>query len=65
MHLVMRSGAGADTPVLVRDALRRAVEDAGAIAPTIEVDSVPAIEREPGDGAKLRLVKSLRSGPSA
>ena len=47
----------ADTPARVRAALVRELHDAGAVPPRIEVTPVPAIDRDPGHGAKLKLVR--------
>ena len=56
--VVLRNSAPADTPARVRAALDRELRDAGAVPPPIEVTPVPAIERDPGHGAKLKLVRS-------
>src|SRR4029453_12015490 len=40
-------------------ALVRELRDAGAVPPPIEVTPVPEIERDPGHGAKLELVRSV------
>jgi hypothetical protein len=53
---VLRRDAPAGTPEVVRRDLARAIEGAGAVAPRIEVDPVQQIAREPGMGAKLKLV---------
>jgi phenylacetate-CoA ligase len=60
VRIVLRQAAGPGTPAVVGEALRRVVEEAGAVPPVIEVEPVSEIEREPGDGAKLKLVKSLQ-----
>jgi phenylacetate-CoA ligase len=65
VRVVLRQAAGPDTPAVVREALRTVVEEAGAVPPAIEVEPVSEIEREPGDGAKLKLVKSLQQAASA
>jgi phenylacetate-CoA ligase len=56
--VVLRGTAPADTPARVRAALARELRDAGAVPPPIEVTSVPRIDRDPGHGAKLKLVTS-------
>jgi phenylacetate-CoA ligase len=56
--VVLRESAPADTPARVRAALAGELRDAGAVPPRIEVTPVPAIDRDPGHGAKLKLVTS-------
>jgi hypothetical protein len=56
--LVLRDEAPADIPARVRAALARELRDAGAVPPPIEVFPVPVIDRDPGHGAKLKLVRS-------
>ena len=56
--VVLREEAPADTPARVRAALVRELRDAGAVPPPVEVTTVPEIDRDPGHGAKLKLVKS-------
>jgi len=51
--VVLRDLAPADTPARVRE-----LRDAGAVPPPIEVTPVPEIERDPGHGAKFKLVRS-------
>ena len=57
--VVLRDRAPADTPARVRAALVRELRDAGAVPPPIEVTPVPEIARDPGHGAKLKLVRSV------
>ena len=57
--VVLRDRAPAETPARVRAALVRELRDAGAVPPPIEVTPVPEIERDPGHGAKLKLVRSV------
>jgi phenylacetate-CoA ligase len=52
-----RHGPGGH-PGPVRDALARELRDTGAVPPPIEVTVVPGIERDPGHGAKFKLIKS-------
>ena len=56
--LVLRDEAPADIPARVRAALARELRDAGAVPPPIEVFPGPVIDRDPGHGAKLKLVRS-------
>ena len=56
--VVLRPSAPADTPARVRDALARALAEAGAVPPPIEVTPVREIRRDPGHGAKFKLVRS-------
>jgi phenylacetate-coenzyme A ligase PaaK-like adenylate-forming protein len=56
--VVLREEAPADTPARVEAALVRELRDAGAVPPPVEVTPVPGIGRDPGHGAKLKLVKS-------
>jgi phenylacetate-CoA ligase len=60
IRIVLRNGASVETPALVRAALARELDDAGVIAPPIEVEPVAELERDPGQGAKLKLVTSQR-----
>jgi phenylacetate-CoA ligase len=56
--VVLREEAPADTPTRVRAALVRQLHDAGAVPPPIEVTPVPELRRDPGHGAKLKLIRS-------
>jgi hypothetical protein len=56
--VVLRPSAPADTPARVRDALARALAGAGAVPPPIEVAPVRESRRDPGHGAKFKLVRS-------
>lgn len=58
VKVALRDTAPADTPARVRDALARELRDAGAVPPPIEVTVVPGIDRDPGHGAKFKLIKS-------
>jgi hypothetical protein len=55
---VLREEAPADTPARVRAALVRELRDAGAVPPPVEVIPVAGIDRDPGHGAKLKLVET-------
>jgi phenylacetate-CoA ligase len=61
VRIVLRDSAPADTPARVSRALARELRDAGAIPPPIEVTVVPEVERDPGHGAKFKLIKSTAS----
>jgi putative adenylate-forming enzyme len=56
--VVLNGSATPDTPSRIRAALRSALERTGAVPPPIEVEQVERIDREPGHGAKLELVRS-------
>jgi phenylacetate-coenzyme A ligase PaaK-like adenylate-forming protein len=58
VRVVLRRDAPTGTPEVVRRDLARAIEEAGAVPPPIEVEPVQTIAREPGMGAKLKLVVS-------
>jgi phenylacetate-CoA ligase len=58
VRVVLRPDASSETPARVLSGIRRALEDAGATAPPVEIEQVAEIEREPG-GAKLKLVKRV------
>ena len=58
VRVVLRGSAPADTPARVADDVARELRDAGAVPPPIEVTAVPELGREPGHGAKFKLVKS-------
>ena len=57
--VVLRDSAPADIPARIRAALARELQAAGAVPPPIEVTPVPEIARDPGHGAKFKLVRSL------
>jgi hypothetical protein len=61
--VVRREDAPADNPARVRAALAAELGDAGAVPLPIEVTPVPRIDRDPGHGAKFKLVRS-RPAPS-
>jgi phenylacetate-coenzyme A ligase PaaK-like adenylate-forming protein len=57
--IVVRPGADpAAVARMVRDALGRELEGAGALPPPIGVTPVDAIERDRGSGGKLKLIRS-------
>jgi phenylacetate-CoA ligase len=56
--VVLREEAPADTLARVRSALTAELRDAGAVPPPIAVTPVPRIDRDPGHGAKSKLVRS-------
>jgi phenylacetate-coenzyme A ligase PaaK-like adenylate-forming protein len=55
-QVVLAPGAAADVPERLRQRLIAAVTSTGAMAPAVDVQPVPALQREPG--GKLRLVRS-------
>ena len=59
VRVVLQPAASPETLVRVREALLRALDDIGALAPSIEVVPVASIERE-AHGSKLKLIKSRR-----
>jgi phenylacetate-CoA ligase len=63
LAVVLREEAPADTPARVRAALAAELWDAGAVPPAIAVTPVPRIDRDPGHGAKFKLIRS-RPAPS-
>ena len=63
MAVVLREDAPADTPARVREALARELRDAGAVPPPIQVTVVPGIDRDPGHGAKFKLIRSTVGRP--
>ena len=60
MEVVLRPRAARDVPGRLRTAIVRELEAAGAVAPPVAVEAVPAIAREAGPGAKLKLVRAPR-----
>jgi phenylacetate-coenzyme A ligase PaaK-like adenylate-forming protein len=62
--VVLREEAPADLPARVRAALVRQLHDAGAVPPPIEVTAVPELRRDPGHGAKLKLIRNAATGSS-
>jgi len=61
--VALRDSAPPDIPARVKDALARELRDAGAVPPPIEVTVVPGIDRDPGHGAKFKLIKSTVGRP--
>jgi phenylacetate-CoA ligase len=55
-QIVLTPGAAPDVPERLREALVAAIGSTGAITPAVDVQPVPALEREPG--GKIRLVRS-------
>jgi hypothetical protein len=51
-----------EAPAGVEAALVRELRDAGAVPPPVAVTPVAGIERGPGHGAELKLVRSAVSG---
>jgi hypothetical protein len=58
VRVVLRQEAPADASERTRSALLAELDAAGAAPSPVTVEPVEVIEREPGLGAKLRLVKS-------
>ena len=58
IRVVLDAGAPADTAERVRGAVIEALEEAGAVPPPVSVTPVAELEREPGGGAKLKLIVS-------
>jgi phenylacetate-CoA ligase len=61
--VVLRDSAPADTSAQVEAALAAELRDAGAVPLQIEVTAVPSIERDPGHGAKFKLIRSTAPRP--
>jgi phenylacetate-CoA ligase len=55
-QIVLTPGAAAEVPERLQQALVAAIGSTGAVPPAVEVEPVPALEREPG--GKIRLVRS-------
>jgi len=55
-QIVLTPGAAPDVSERLREALIVAIDSTGAITPAVDVQPVPALEREPG--GKIRLVRS-------
>lgn len=58
MRLVLDPHAAPQTPAIVRAAVLRVLEEAGAVPPPVVVTPVAQLEREPGPAAKLKLIVS-------
>jgi phenylacetate-coenzyme A ligase PaaK-like adenylate-forming protein len=58
VRLVLDPSAPRETPAIVRAAVLRVLEEAGAVAPAVVVTPVAELEREPGPAAKLKLIVS-------
>ena len=67
-RVVLAADAASDTAERLRRSIAEAIAAAGAVAPPIDVQPVAALEREPGIGAKFKLVTSTvasrRAGPT-
>jgi phenylacetate-coenzyme A ligase PaaK-like adenylate-forming protein len=57
-RVIPRAGASPDLAARVRDGVTAELVAAGAVAPTVTVELVEALEREPGPAGKLKLVQS-------
>ena len=62
-RIVPRASAPVDLPERVRTAVVRELAKAGVLEPRVEVEVVEAIEREPGQAAKVKLVVSEAAQP--
>jgi phenylacetate-CoA ligase len=58
VRLVLDPRAAQQTPAIVREAVQRVLEEAGAEPTPVTVTPVAELEREPGPAAKLKLVIS-------
>jgi putative adenylate-forming enzyme len=58
VRVVARTGAASNVAEHVRDEVTAELVAAGAASPTVAVELVDALEREPGPAAKLKLVHS-------
>ena len=58
VRAVLRDPAAAEVLGRVRAGLEATLSEAGAVPPPVRVEPVAQLEREPGPGAKLKLVKS-------
>jgi len=58
VRLVLGPEAAPETPAIVRAAVLRVLEEAGAEPPPVVVTPVAELEREPGPAAKLKLIVS-------
>jgi phenylacetate-coenzyme A ligase PaaK-like adenylate-forming protein len=56
VRVALQDGAPADTAERVRGAVLGVLDEAGAVAPPLQVTSVAQLEREPGAAAKLKLI---------
>jgi phenylacetate-CoA ligase len=56
-QIVLIPGASAEVAERLRSALATAISSTGAVPPAVDVQPVPALEREPG--GKIRLVRSV------
>jgi putative adenylate-forming enzyme len=62
IRIVLQPAAPPNMPEKVRAAMLDALQDAGVLAPPLDVTEVDVIEREPGHAAKLKLVKTRGPG---
>ena len=58
VRLVLGPDAARETPAIVRAAVLRVLEEAGAVPPAVAVTPVAELEREHGAAAKLKLIVS-------
>ena len=65
VSVVIGNGPIEETSRHVRAALAAGLEDAGAIPPPIFVEAVASLPRDPGHGAKFKLIEAGRQAPVA
>ena len=58
-RVVLDPNAPAELPDRLRRSLEGAIEATGALPPSIDIRPVPALQREPGPGQKIMLVKTV------
>jgi phenylacetate-CoA ligase len=61
-RVVLAPDAPAELPDRLRRSLERAIRATGALPPTVDIKPVTALQREPGPGQKIMLVKTVRAG---
>ena len=64
-RVVLDADAPAEVPDRLRGSLERAIAATGALPPSIDITPVTALQREPGPGQKIMLVKTIRGGNTA
>ena len=63
-RVVLAPDAPPDTPDRLGRSLAQAIEATGAVAPPVAIRPVAELQREPGPGQKIKLVKSTAAAPS-
>jgi phenylacetate-coenzyme A ligase PaaK-like adenylate-forming protein len=64
-RVVLDAAAPAEIPNRLRRSLEQAIAATGAMPPSIDIKPVTALQREPGPGQKIMLVKTVRPGDPA